>query len=140
VPADCPAARWSVSGVSAPLKPSQRKAIEQLLVHGEVQAAAVAAGVSRDSIHRWMKEPVFVAALREAERLAIGCAARSLARLATKATTILEAAMDDTAAPMSTRIRAADTVLTRLIQLREFTDLEERLTALEESAKRESAA
>jgi len=31
-------------------------------------------------------------------------------------------------------------VLTRLIQLREFTDLEERLTALEESAGRERAA
>ena len=126
--------------MTAPLKPNQRKAIEQLLIHGEVQAAAVAAGVSRDSIHRWLKEPAFLASLREAERIAIGCAARSLARLATKATTILEAAMDDQTAPMSTRIRAADTVLTRLIQLREFTDLEERLTALEENAKRETAA
>ena len=117
--------------MTAPLRPNQRLAIEMLLTHGEVQAAAVAAGVSRDSVHRWLKEPVFVVALREAERIAIGCAARSLARLATKATTILEAAMDDTAAPMSTRIRAAEAVLTRLIQLREFTDLEERLTALE---------
>jgi len=122
------------------LKPNQRKAIEQLLIHGEIQSAAVAAGVSRDSIHRWLKEPVFVAALRDAERIAIGTAARSLARLATKATTILETAMDDTAAPMSTRIRAADVVLTRLIQLREFTDLEERLTALEESAGSDRAA
>jgi hypothetical protein len=122
------------------LKPNQRKAIEQLLIHGEIQTAAVAAGVSRDSIHRWLKEPVFVAALREAERLAIGTAARSLARLATKATGILETAMDDHTAPPSTRIRAADLVLTRLIQLREFTDLEERLTALEENAGRERVA
>ena len=122
------------------LKPNQRKAIEQLLIHGEIQSAAVAAGVSRDSIHRWLKEPVFMAALRDAERIAIGTAARSLARLATKATGILELAMDDTAAPMSTRIRAADVVLTRLIQLREFTDLEERLTALEESAGSDRAA
>jgi len=122
------------------LKPNQRKAIEQLLMHGEIQTAAVAAGVSRDSIHRWLKEPVFVAALREAERLAIGTAARSLARLATKATTVLETAMDDHTAPMSTRIRAADTVLTRLIQLREFSDLEERLTALEDRTGQDRAA
>jgi len=83
------------------LKPTQRKAIEQLLIHGEIQTAAAAAGVSRDSIHRWLKEPVFVVALREAERLAIGTAARSLARLATKATTVLEAAMDDQNAPLT---------------------------------------
>lgn len=116
------------------LKPHQRKAIECLLLHGEIQAAALAAGVSRDSIHRWMKEPAFVAALREAERIAISAAARSLARLAGKATTVLETAMDDTDAPMHTRIRAADIVIARLIQLRSMTDLEERLTALEAHA------
>ena len=46
------------------LSPKQRKAIEALLTTGEVKAAAAAAGIHRDTLHRWLKEPIFLDAVR----------------------------------------------------------------------------
>src|SRR5436190_1559367 len=52
---------------SSDLTPKQRKAVEALLTTGEVSGAAEAAGVSRDTVYRWLKAPAFLAAVREAE-------------------------------------------------------------------------
>ena len=41
------------------LTTKQRKALEALLLTGEPTAAATAAGVHRDTIYRWLKQPVF---------------------------------------------------------------------------------
>ncbi len=51
----------------AGLTPKQRRAVETLLATGEVAAAAREAGVSRDTLHRWLKQPLFGQAVREAE-------------------------------------------------------------------------
>jgi len=55
------------------LTPKQRKAVEALLLTGDVSAAAKAAGVSRESLYRWLRQPLFLAAVREAEARAPGC-------------------------------------------------------------------
>jgi transposase-like protein len=121
-------------GEAHPLSPKQRKAVEALLTTGEVSAAAKEAGVSKDSLYRWMKQPAFLDAVREAESRALDDLSRLLVRLGRTAVATLAKAMNDPAAPYATRVRAADASLSRLLQLRELATLEARVRALEAAA------
>jgi hypothetical protein len=116
------------------LSPKQRRAVEALLATGEVSAAAREANVSRDTLHRWLKQPLFIDAVRDAEARAIDDLARMLVRLGRTATATLAKAMTDPAAPYPTRVRAADAALSRLLQLRELATLEARVVELERAA------
>ena len=116
------------------LTPKQRKVVEALLTTGEVATAAQSAGVSRDTLYRWLKQPVFAQAVRQAEAQALDDLSRLLVRLGRTAVATLAKAMRDPATPASSRVRAADAALGRLLQLRELATLEARLTALEEAA------
>ncbi|MGC4192903.1 MAG: hypothetical protein QM589_17295 [Thermomicrobiales bacterium] len=122
------------------LSGKQRKALEALLHTGEVSHAATAAGVTRDTIYRWMKQPVFAAAVREAEARALDEVSRVLIRLSRVAVGTLAGAMADREAPLGARVRAADITLNRLLQVRELATIEERLAALEAAASTEERA
>ena len=111
----------------------QQRAVAALLTTGDVPAAAEAVGVDKATLYRWMKQPVFLAAVREAEVGALDELSRTLVRLGRTAAGTLEAAMVDGAAPYPTRVRAADAVLGRLLQLRELATLEARVAELERS-------
>ncbi len=113
----------------------QRKAIRALLEHGDVASAAEAAGVTRQTLYRWRKQEHFKRALAEAEGEALEGLSRALVRLGEKATETLEQAMDG-AEKESTKVRAADIVLSRLLQLRELVELEERVSELEKKLSR----
>jgi hypothetical protein len=121
------------------LSPKQRKALEGLLQTGEVAHSASVAGVTRDTIYRWMKQPAFASAVREAEADAIDEVSRVLIRLSRSAVGTLAQAMAERDAPIGPRIRAADITLNRLLQVRELAVLEDRLTALEQAAGIEGA-
>lgn len=113
------------------LAPKQRKAVEALLLTGDVSAAAKEVGVSRESIYRWMRQPRFLEAVREAEAAALDELSRLLVRLGRTAALTLSKAMTDGTTPAATRVRAADVVLSRLLQLRELATLEARVAELE---------
>lgn len=119
---------------TAPLTPKQRKAVEALLTTGEASAAAKEVGVSKDSLYRWMKQPAFIDAVRDAESRAIDDLTRLLVRLGRTAAATLAKTMIDPVAPYPTRVRAVDASLSRLLQLRELATLETRVRALEASA------
>lgn len=121
------------------LTPKQRRAVAALVEHGEILAAADAADVSRSTLYQWLKTPAFMAALRDAEADALRSLTRSLVSLGKRATGVIAETMDDPKANASTRLRAADVVLTRLLQLRELVDLEERVAALEASVAAQGA-
>ena len=116
------------------LPPKQLKAVEALLATGEVAAAAREVGVSRATLHRWLQEPTFLAAVRAAEAKALDELSRLLVRLGRTAAATLAKAMGDPAAPWATRVRAADAALGRLLQLRELATLEARVAELERAA------
>jgi len=115
------------------LTPRQRRALESLLVTGDVTAAAASASVTRQTVHRWLALDVFKAALREGEAAKLESLSRALVRLGDKATQALEGALDDAAAQPGAKVRAADVVLGRLLQLRELVSLEQRVSDLEEA-------
>lgn len=116
------------------LTPKQRRAVEVLLTTGEVTSAAQTLGVSRATLYRWLAEPVFAEAVRAAEAQALDDLSRLLVRLGQTAAGTLAKAMADAATPAATRVRAADVVLGRLLQLRELATLEARVVVLERSA------
>lgn len=120
--------------ISDELSSKQRRAVEALLTTGEVSGAADAARVSRDTVYRWLKQPLFVAAVREAEARALDDLSRVLVRLGRTAAGTLAKAMTDPETAAATRVRAADATLSRLLQLRELATLEARVRALEVQA------
>ncbi len=113
------------------LSAKQRKAVDALLATGEVLAASREAGISRETLHRWLRQPTFLAAVRQAEAAAVDELSRLLVHLGRTAAATLAKAMSDPAVPWATRVRAADASLSRLLQLRELATLEARVTELE---------
>lgn len=115
--------------VTKNLSSKQLKTIETLLTHGSVDAAAAAAGVSRNSIYKWFKDETFVAELRKAEAEAVQGLSRALVGLGEKATKALADALDSD--KIAIRLRASEIVINNLLRLRELVDVEARLTELE---------
>ena len=114
----------------------QEEAIISLLSNRNTEEAARACNIPPRTLHRWLKEKAFTVAYREARRQAYQ---QSIARLqqasAAAATTLLKV-MVDPATPSSTRVRAAESVLTHSAKAIEIEDVEARVTALEEAASK----
>jgi hypothetical protein len=110
-------------------------AILALLTARSVEDAARMADVPPRSLHRWLKEPEFQRAYREARRAAYGQATARLQQATSAAVSTLLKIMVDINAPASTRVRAADSVLDHARQANEAEDIEVRLTALEQGAE-----
>lgn len=113
------------------LSARQRAAIEALLTHGEVTAAATACNTSRQTIHTWLREPAFQTALMTAEAEVLRGVTRRLVALGDAAVSTIADVMADPDTSPSVRLKAADSALARLLQLRELVDLETRIGALE---------
>ncbi len=111
------------------LTPGQKRAIAELLTSGNVSKAAEVAGVGRVTVHRWMKQAAFRDALRQAEADALDAVQRRLVTLGAGAADALQDGLDSH--DMRLRLRAASTVLDRLMTLRTLIDLDARITELE---------
>jgi transposase-like protein len=116
------------------LSARQRRAVDALLATGEVSAAAKEIGVSRETVHRWLKQPRFAQVVRDAEARSLDDLSRLLVRMGRTAAATLAKAMSDPTTPVGARVRAADITLTRLLQLRELATSEARVQALESAA------
>ena len=113
------------------LTAKQRSAVRALVTTPDVTTAAATAGVARQTVHRWLSEPHFVAALDEAEREALKLFTRELVGMSALAVAAIRDALQDES--ISIRLRAADVFTQRMLQFRELVVLEQRVAALEES-------
>src|SRR6266849_1419886 len=118
-------------GHGAKFDHKKEPAIAALLSHRNVEEAARAVGISANTLLRWLKEPEFVAAYREARRAAFH---ESIARLqnasGAAATTVLKLMVDSHVSP-GIRLRAAEIVLGQATKAFEIEDIDERVTELE---------
>lgn len=113
------------------LTPKKRAFARALLTERDTRAAARTVGISDATAYRWLKSDAIRAAILDAEADALDAATRGLLRLSAEAVNALDDAMSDAEAPTGAKVRAADIVLARLLQLRELVTLEDRVTALE---------
>ena len=114
------------------LTPKQARGVECLLTARTTQAAAKCAGVSFRQMCRWMKEPHFQRALQDAQGAALSETIRGLTHLSGDTLDVFADSLK--AGSPGIRLRAADTILGRLLQLRDAHEIEQRLQALEKKA------
>ena len=122
---------------NATLTPRQLRAVNALLTHPTIAAAAGVLGVAPSTLYRWLNEPLFRQALAQAEGEAVAAAGRRLAMLAETALDELGRAMLDPATPAPVRVRAAEVILNNLLRYREIVQFETRLTDLEKEMRGE---
>ena len=111
------------------------EAIAALLTQRNVEDAARAVGIGISTLLRWMKEPEFEAAYREARRAAFGQSVARLQQGSSAAASTLLKVMIDPSTPPSTKVRAADSVLDHAAKAIEIEDIDARLTELERTAE-----
>ena len=115
-----------------PLTTSQRRFVQELISQGgDISKAAASVEISRPTAYRWMALPAVARALCDVDREAIRAASRRLAQLGLRAVQELEKIIDDPETATSTRVRALDIALSRMLQVAELVDQNDRLTALE---------
>ncbi|SRR5713101_6420265 len=124
-----------MTGHSAKLGRKKEGAILALLSQRSVEEAARVAGVGARTLYRWMKEPEFDAAYRDAKRAVFSQSIARLHQLTSAAVTTLGKAMLDPNSPPATKVRAADSILDHTAKAIELEDLEARLAELERSAE-----
>jgi hypothetical protein len=95
------------------------------------QAAASECKIAVRSVYNGLQDPAFKARVAELRGELVSAVVSRLAGLASKAVETLGDALDDE--DVGVRIRAATAVLDRLIKLGEFSDLADRLAAVEEA-------
>jgi hypothetical protein len=109
------------------------EAVAALLTQRSIEEAARVAGIGTQTLIRWLKVPEFNAAYREARRAAFGQSVARLQQASSAAATTLLKIMLDTAAPPSTRVRAAECIMNHAIKAIEVEDIGARVSALEEA-------
>src|SRR5262245_44141989 len=113
----------------AKLTARQERGLVALLSSPSIVTAAQASGIAVQSLKRWLAEPGFQAAYRQARRQAVENAIAGLQGLAADAVEALRTALANPNKNIS--LRAARIILDYSVRGVELVDLEERLAALE---------
>src|ERR1017187_555834 len=134
------AARLEIAGHGAKIARKQEDANGALLTQPTVAAAAGVVGLGEKTLRRWLQDPGFQAAYREARRAAFGKAIGRVQQAADLAISLLIETMQDPKAPPNIRLRAAEDVWKIAHDTFKTEDLESRLRRLEELSSRKRAA
>jgi len=124
-----------MTGHGAKLGRKQEEAIAALLTNRNIEDAARAISVAPKTLLRWMKLPEFQTAYREARRAAYGQSIARLQQATSAAVQTLFKIMVDTNTPASTRVRAADSVISHATKAIEIEDIDARVAALEQASE-----
>jgi hypothetical protein len=111
------------------------EAIAALLTQRNLEEAAKSIGISANTLLKWMKDPEFDVAYREARRAAFRHSVARLQQASGAAVTTLLKLMVDPGTPASVKARTADIVLDHSAKAIEIEDLEARITDLERAAQ-----
>jgi transposase-like protein len=123
-----------MKGHGAKYARKQEEAIVALLTQRNIDEAAKAAGIAPNTLLKWMKQPEFDTAYREARRATFRQSVARLQQASGAAVSTLLKIMVDATAPHSTRVRAADSVLDHAAKAIEIEDIEVRVSELERAA------
>ena len=107
-------------------------AISELLTGATQTDVATTVGVKPRTVRRWLVNPMFAAALRDAQDQALGQAARRMSAGVEDALDVLAAVMNDEKMLPTVRVRAALGWLEHAWRAKELGELTERIAAIEE--------
>jgi hypothetical protein len=110
-------------------------AIASLLEHPSLAAAAEHCGISQRTIRRWLRDEEFSKQCRAERSRLLETTTNMLRAKSAEAVQVLVDLSNDKAAPPAVRVSAARSVISLAIGA-EMLELEERLSELEELAKR----
>ena len=113
----------------------KEEAIIALLTQRNIEEAAKSIGVAPNTLLRWMKEPEFDKAYRGARRAAFGQSIAKLHQMSGAAVSTLGKVMVDPTTPPSTKVRAAEAIITHGAKAIEMEDIEARVSELERAAE-----
>jgi transposase-like protein len=120
-----------MAGHGAKFGRKMEAAIAALLTQRNVEEAAKAVGVAANTLLRWLKDPEFDAAYREARRAAYSQSIARLQQASGTAVSALFKVLVESGTPASARVRAAECILERAHRGIELEDLETRIAKLE---------
>jgi hypothetical protein len=126
------AARFMPTPVKPPAPLSAKKllAVESLIACPTIAEAARQAGASEQSLHRWLRESDFVAALKAAQAASLRGVVDLLRHYARDAVDRLQMEMRDIDNPPSVRVNAADKLLGQLARLSDFVEVRDEIEAI----------
>lgn len=122
--------------ISNALTHRQEKAVLALMSNPTIAAAAESVGISEKTLRRWMDEPAFQQALRDAKLTAYDHGMAQLQNLVSNAIRVLTEILNDTEASASAKLRAAALVLQAAPRNMEFDDLKAQFIELREMIER----
>uniref|UniRef100_A0A6M3M9N5 Uncharacterized protein n=1 Tax=viral metagenome TaxID=1070528 RepID=A0A6M3M9N5_9ZZZZ len=123
----------------ATLSANQRKALQAMLTNAGVTKAAAACKLSRWTLYRYLRDPVFKAELNRRQDAVLAAATSALAEKAGDAVEALGLVLADGEASASAKTSAALGILRTVYDLVGVREVLERLTALEERMRDEAA-
>lgn len=118
-------------GLKGKISRKKEEAITALLQEGTIRQAAEKIGVAESTLFRWLAEEDFQRVYREAKRRLVDSAITRLQKISGEAVKALQAVMNDSENPPSSRVMAARTVLEMAVKAVEIEDLETRVKAIE---------
>jgi len=113
----------------------KEEAIAALLSQRNLEDAARAVGIGTRTLLRWMQVPEFNAAYRKARRDAVSQSTARLQQATGAAASTLLKLMVDPNTPASTRVRAAECVMSHAMKAIELEDIEARVAELERATE-----
>lgn len=122
-------------GVNMEISQKKERAIIALLTEPSIKDAALIAGVGETTLFRWLKQPDFLTAYREARKEVITQTISRVQKASGKAVSTLYDVMDHEEAPHSSKVSAAKIILDTTFKLYELEELSVRIENLEKQAK-----
>jgi transposase-like protein len=123
-----------MTGHGAKFGRKQEAAIAALLTQRNLEEAAKSIDVSPKTLLRWLRVPQFAEAYRQARRDAFSQSIARLQQASSAAVSTLLKVMIDPNSPSSSKVRAAECVMSHTLKAIEIEDIEVRVTALEDAA------
>jgi transposase-like protein len=120
-----------MKGHGAKFGRKQEEAIAALLTQRNIDEAATSIGIAPNTLLKWMKQPEFQAAYREARRDAYRQAIARLQQGPQRPRPWLLKTLIDANTPASVKVRAAEAIFNHAAKAIEIEDLDARLSALE---------
>jgi transposase-like protein len=124
-----------MKGHGAKFGRKQEEAVAALLTQRNIDEAAKSVGIASNTLLKWMKQPEFDKAYRDARRAAFGQAVARLQQGTAAAPTTLLKTMIEPGTPASVRVRAAEAIFNHAAKAIEIEDIDARVTELERAAE-----